>query len=228
VVGLQLMLDASIEALPDTGAGSGVAEELDRTRHRLRELVRDMIDGVFAESTREAFEHHMTDAARQLTEGNTDAAKAQAELAGQTLLSEMLDVLEDHWGQILRVLLAVIAKALQAAIASHVKEAFAAVAAKPAEAVKEEAGSLQDQVKDRAEELRERLEEARDTMKERLEEAKERMQERVQGGVSSAVEGGERGKGGFGRPPSTRPPSGPGGSRAPGRAPSGRHPSLSR
>jgi ElaB/YqjD/DUF883 family membrane-anchored ribosome-binding protein len=226
--GLQDLLDATIEALPDTGAASGLAEELDRTRRKLRSLVRDMVDELFAGSTRAEVEQHVTAAAQQLTEGNSDAAKEEAELAGQTLLSGMLDVIEGHWAQILRIVLAVIVKMLQEAIASHVKDAFAAIAAAPAEAAKEEASSLQDQVKEKAEELRQRLEETRDTIQERVEEAKERLQERVEGGISSAVQGGSRGHGGFGQPPSLRPPAGPGARRPPGRAPAGRPPSRSR
>jgi hypothetical protein len=50
----------------------------------------------------------------------------------------------------------------------------------------------------------------------------------VEGGISSAVQGGSRGHGGFGQPPSLRPPAGPGARRPPGRAPAGRPPSRSR
>lgn len=226
--GLQDLLDATIEALPGTESTPGLVNKLERTRLQIRVLLREMIEELFTGSTRAEFEQHMTDAARRLTDGDTDAAKDEAQLAGQTLLSNMLDVVQAHWGQILRVLLMVIAKALQEAVASHVKEAFAAIAAEPGKAVEEEVGPLQDQVKEKAEMLRERLEETRDTLQERLEEAKERLQERVAGGVSGAVHGGRSARGQFGRPPSGRPPSGPGGRRPPGRVPGGRPPSLSR
>lgn len=226
--GLQDLLDATIEALPGTESTPGLVNKLEKTRLQIRALLREMIEELFTGSTRAEFEQHMTDAARRLTDGDTDAAKDEAQLAGQTLLSNMLDVVQEHWGQILRVLLTVVAKALQEAVASHVKEAFAAVAAEPGKAVKEEVGPLQGQVKEKADMLRERLEETRDTLQERLEEARDRLQERVSGGVSGAMHGGRSAPGQFGRPPSGRPPSGPGGQRPPGRAPGGRPPSLSR
>jgi uncharacterized membrane-anchored protein YjiN (DUF445 family) len=226
--GLQELLDSTIEALPDTGAASGLTTELDRTRNQLQSMVREMIDSLFSESTRAEFEQHVKDATRRLTEGDSDGAKDEAELAGKTLLSDMLDVLQDHWGQILRILLTVIAKALQEAIASHIKDAFASIAAGPAHEMQEEVGPLQEQVKERADELRERLAETRDVMQERLEEAKERLQERVAGGISGAVNGGGNGSRGFGRPPSTGPRSAPPGRPPGGRAPAGRPPSLKR
>lgn len=222
--GLQEILESGIDALPGSGDARGMERELARAKRQLRTLLRETVDTLSTGSARAELQQELEQAVRELMEGDTEAAKHRAELAGESALSGVADVLRDHAGQILGVLIGVIAKALQAALTSQIKDAFAGITALPAEEIEEKTEPLQEKFAEKAEELRQRLEETRDTMEDRLAEAKEQIQERIGGGAAAAVKGGSSSQSRFGQPPSRRPPPGPTDRFKPGRPPNGRPP----
>jgi uncharacterized membrane-anchored protein YjiN (DUF445 family) len=226
--GLQELLDAVVEAVPETGSGKQFAKELERTSGQLHALLKETLDTLFTGSVRAEFRQHLDEAAQALLQGDVSAAKLHCERALKTFLGTILHVLQSHWAQVLRVLLRVVVKALQEAIASKVEEGLATALSKTKETVEEKPQELQEQVAEKKDELQRGLKEARDKMQQRLEEATSQLRERLGEGVSSAVKD-QTGRGSqHGRPPSRRPPSGPP-RRHPGEKPVlGRPPSMSR
>jgi predicted ribosome quality control (RQC) complex YloA/Tae2 family protein len=220
-------MDSALEAIPDSASYGRLQREMDQAERQLHTMLEEAIDGIFAGTARDAFQEHMEEAARLVAEGNADAAKEQASEALQSLLSEILKVLQSHWGQTLRLLLGIATKALEASFAAHIKDAFSSITAHSAEELEEKVEPFQEKIAAKAAELRERLEETRDTMQERLAEAKEQIQGRLGEGMPGESRG-SRGQRKFGSPPSLRPPSGPSRNRTPGKAPNGRPPTISR
>jgi Skp family chaperone for outer membrane proteins len=225
--GLRDLIDASLQSMPASASYGRLQREVDQAERQLREMLHEAIDGIFAGPARAEFQGHLEDAAREVAAGNTDAARDEAREALQSLLSEILKVLQIHWGETLRLLLGIGAKALEASFVSHISDAFGSITTRSAEELEEKVEPFQEKIAARAKELQERLMETRDTMQERLAEAKEQVQGRLGQGMSGGANGSQR-HSTFGAPPSRRPPPGPARNRPPGRAPNGRPPSISR
>jgi hypothetical protein len=225
--GLQDLIHSARDALADSSTGEQLGQELERAQGELQPLLRESIQKLFSGQVRADFQEHMEQAAQVLVQGNSVAARDQAEMALQALLAEVLHALQGHWAQLLRILLSIASKALEEALASHIKEAFASIAALPEKEIEEKVEPLEEQIAAKAEDLRERLVEARDTMQDRLEEAREQLQDRLGEAGSPAMSGGHQGQSRLGQPPSRRPPPGPN-PRVPGKPPRGLPPSISR
>ncbi len=224
--GLRDVLESARDALPDSETGQQLGQELVRAQRQLQPLLVESIENVFSGRVRADFQQHLEEAAEVLVQGDSEAAKQQAEEALQALLSEILNTLQGHWAQVLRLLLGIIAKGLEEALASHVKEAFASIAAGPRKEVEEQVKPLEEKLASKIEDLRERLIETQHTLHERLAEAREQVQERLGEAGSPGTGGGQQRQSRLGHPPSRRPPPGPT-PRVPGKAPRGLPPSIS-
>jgi hypothetical protein len=221
---LQLLINSGLASMPESASYGQFRQDVHRAERQLHGMLEESINAIFSGSGRAEFQRHMEEAASKIPEGDTSEAKDQAGEALQALLSVILDVMQRHSMEALRILLGITARALEATFASHVKDAFASITAKPAEELEEKIEPFQEKIAARAEELRERLMETRDTMQQRLAEAKEQIQGRLGTGMPGATHSSQR-ESKFGAPPSRRPPAGPSGQRPPGKAPRGRPPS---
>jgi predicted RecB family endonuclease len=225
--GLRNLIDSTVDAIPDSASSGRYHREVDRAERQLHAMLQESINSVFSGPARVEIQRHVEEAARRIAEGNVDTAKYEISQALQSLLSEILTVLQRHWAQTLHLLLGITVKALEATFISHLKGAFSSITAHPAQEVEDKIEPFQEKTAARAEDLRRRLIETRDTMQERLAEAKKQVQGRLGEGTSGAAKGSQR-RSRFGAPPARRPPPGPSRNRPPGRAPSGRPPSISR
>src|SRR5438270_10565387 len=76
--GLRQLIDSMLGAIPASASNGQLRRELDRAETQLRTMLEEAIDSVFSGSARAEFERHMEEAARQIPEGDSDAAKEQA------------------------------------------------------------------------------------------------------------------------------------------------------
>lgn len=225
--GLRDLLESAREALSDSVTGEQLGRELVQAEGQLQTLVGESIENLFSGQVRADFQRHMEEAAQELVTGNTEAAKGQAEDAIEALLAEILHTLQGHWGEILRLLLGIIAKALEEALAAQIKDAFASLTSLVGQDVEDKAEPLEEEFAGKLEELREHLIEARDTIHDRVDEAKEQLQDRLED-AGAKINGGRQRQSTLGHPPSRRPPPGPTARHGPRRAPRGLPPSASR
>ena len=225
--GLRDLIHSTLDAIPASASYSQLQREADRAERQLHTMLQEAIDGIFSGPARAEFQQHLEQAASRIAQGNADEAKDEAGEALQSLLSEILKVLQAHWAQTLRLLLGISARALEATVASHIKDALGSITTHSAEEMEEKIEPFEEKLAAKAQELRERLVETRELMQERLARAREEVQERLGAAMPSANKGSQR-QSKFGAPPSRRPPSGFAGRRPPGKAPGGRPPSISR
>lgn len=230
---LQLLLLAALNSLPP---------DLDRRKlqrqaeQMIQEVLRESVDTIFSGALRAEFQLHGELAIHALVQMNFGAALQQGEQGLQLVLQRILLVLKQYWEQILRLLLSVIVRELQVAIASRAKETAEHILAAPGKAVNENVGSVQEELQEKGEDLREHLAEAVETLRQRLEESRKHLQQNLEEGVRSAGRGGAHREQRLGVPPSVqRPMSGrpPSAQRPPSgvppsvrRPPSGRPPSA--
>lgn len=217
---LQELLDIALELIPDEEDRRALRRQV---RQTLAELLDDTLDRIFSGAMRADIESHAERAIDAVVDGEGDEAIQQGKLALLALFDDLSAVLQEHWGQVLRLLLRVVATALQQAITAAIKKGFASIVSEPAEELSEQTDTVQDRLQAKGEELREELEHAIDTLRERVQEGAEELQKRLEESVRSSVSNERNPRGGAGRPPSGRPPFG----RPPsGRPPSGRPPSA--
>lgn len=215
---LRELVDITLEVIPDTESRDDLRMHLQRT---LDELLQETLDQIISGPLRADIEGHAERAIDALVAGDSAEAVRQSKLVVLTLVHDFSAVLQEHWHQVLRLLLRVVTAALQEVVTSAIKKGLESVVAEPAEELAEQADSVQDRLQEKGEELRDELKRAVEALRERIEEGTEELQERIQESVRSSVTGQGRPRGGFGHPPSGRPPSG----RPPsGRPPSGRAP----
>ncbi len=225
--GLRDLIESAQDALANSTAGVQLGHELVAAQRQLQSVLGESIDNLFTGQVRAEFERHIEQAAQHLIAGDSTAAKDQAEAAVQALLSDIVDTLQSHWSELLRLLLGIVSKALEEALAAHMREAFASITSFAGHEMEEKANAVEEKLAEKLEDLREHLLEARDTIHERVDEAREQLQERV-GEAGGSVNGGPQRGSKFGQPPSRRPPRGPSGQRGPGKPPRGLPPSISR
>ena len=226
------LLGASLEVVPDRSVRRELLREAEET---LGSLLQDTFDKVFAGSARDDLERHGEKAIHALVHRDLPEALQEGTRALESLVRGLVDVIEEHWEQVLQVLIQLIVKVLQERIGAMLKEGFAAITSAPGKEVEEQGDAVQEQIRQRGTQLRDSLAEAVESLQERVAEGTGQLQDRLKEGLESAAEdtmgGGKQpgrppsGRPPTGRPPSTRPPSGkpPSARQAtPGRAPSAR------
>jgi gas vesicle protein len=211
---VDLLLEGLLTTIPDRKTRRDVKRETQETLHR---LVRESIDSIFSGRVREDLHRNLREAIQALLDGNIGQGLKEIGEAIEVVLRELIDVFQDHWMQVLQVLLKVAFKAAQQTV-------MTAIADGPGGGLEK----ARDTLEDRGDDLREELSEAVDTLRENVKEAQEELKERIKEGLETAVSGGKDKQ--LGRRPATRPPSGrpPSGRPPTGRPPNGRPPSAQR
>lgn len=203
--GLRAMLQMLIDALPGDTVEVALRREADDTLHSVME---DTLHTLFEGPSRAEVQAHAEAAAMGLERAELSVAQQEAEQAFQALLDGILDSLQHHWEEVLRVLFPLMLEGLEGAVRSAAEQQVG----ESRREVEGTAASFEKNVRNKAEEGRRKMA-----------EATERLRNRIQEAVPSASGSGNRNEMRTGRPPSGRPPSG----RPPsGRPPSGRPPSA--
>src|SRR3712207_6793150 len=173
--------------IPDHAAQVELRQQ---TEQQLQALLRETLDTVFSGACRTDLQQHGEQAIAALLQRNVEEARDQGGQGLQSLLQGVWGALENHWQQVVGLLLKVMLKALQEAFTATLKEGLSAVVSMPGEEVGQKTEAVQEKLEQKGQQLRDQLAEAIETVKQRVSEQKDQLQERLGQGIKSAVEDG--------------------------------------
>ena len=119
---LRSLLETTTDAIPDSYRGGELESQLAQTEQTARTALRESLDAIFNGSARAELQQHLEHALEEALNGTGDAARQQVEQALQSFLLQVVGVFQRHWEQLLRMLLPLITKALQQALAAKARE----------------------------------------------------------------------------------------------------------
>jgi len=227
---LAQLLDSVLHFIDDPDRRRSLQRNAER---QLRALTREMFDEIFVTSIRVQLEVPWNRAIDEAAGGDFGAALKEGGRGLEALLPSVVDVLQQNWARILKVLLEIAFVGLRETLESAIQEGLEAAVGLDTDELSDQVESVRDTMEDKGQELQNKLKDAFDELRKNVDEGKEQLQQRVKEGVQSAVSGNgrnNRGRGwppyggpANGRPPNRRPPAGRPPSARPVSGRSGRH-----
>lgn len=199
---LRRFLLAILETIDDEATRRDLQQQ---TEHEFSRIVRQTLQVVFTGACREQLKRHLERAIDHAFDGDIEGALQEVKRGAGELLPAVIGVLDEHWEQILPLLLRAGFHSLREAVEPSFNEGLMELALPDKEDTEGKAGELAGSMDDKAEELQDRLTEATDELRARLRGEKERMRKNIKEGVQSALKGDTSNRR-AGRPPSGRPP----------------------
>jgi hypothetical protein len=246
---LHASIARSFEALPESATSPELEQE---TEQALQAVLHEILDSAFGGSIGTELENHGQQALEALLRKDVEGAQEHMREALSSALGEVLAIVKRHRTDVIGIVIRVLTKASQQAVATKVQDGVEEITSSSVEGAKPKAHaakqgpkgdrearqeqtledpkdhskSAEEQQEDQGEDIRDQLASAAETLRQQLEEETKGLKQHLSGGLQSATKEGMRNQK-FGRPPSGRSPSqGSNLGRPPSRrAPAGRPPS---